>query len=69
VTTRIVLALALPLLGAEAVTRQYMPFAPLAWPLPGVYAVWIAVVLMLYPACRWFAEVKRRSSSPWMSYL
>jgi uncharacterized membrane protein len=23
--------------------------------LPGVYAVWIAVVIALYPACRWYA--------------
>jgi len=63
------IVLALPVLGAAAVTRQYMPFGGLAWPLPGVYAMWIAVVLALYPACRWFAEVKRRNPSPWLSYL
>jgi uncharacterized membrane protein len=63
------IVLAWPVLGSEALTRQYMPFGGLAWPLPGVYAMWITVVLMLYPACRWFADVKRRSSSPWMSYL
>jgi uncharacterized membrane protein len=63
------IALAWPLLGDDAVTRQYMPFAPLAWPLPAVYAIWLTVVLMLYPACRWFADVKRKSASPWMSYL
>jgi hypothetical protein len=57
------------MLGAEAITRQYMPFAPSRGRCPGVYAIWIAVVLMLYPACRWFAEIKRRSSSPWRSYL
>jgi len=27
------------------------------------------VVLALYPACRWFADVKRRSRAAWMSYL
>jgi uncharacterized membrane protein len=37
--------------------------------LPGVYAVWIAVVLTLYPLCRWFAGVKRRRSDWWLSYL
>lgn len=34
-----------------------------------VYLVWIAVVLMLYPACRWFAHVKRRRRDAWLSYL
>ncbi len=37
--------------------------------LPVVYLVWIAVVLALYPACRWYAEVKRRSKSALLSYL
>jgi uncharacterized membrane protein len=34
-----------------------------------VYLVWIAVIAVLYPACRWFAEVKRRRSESWLSYL
>ena len=34
-----------------------------------VYASWIAVVVLLYPVCRWFAGVKRRSRSPLLSYL
>jgi uncharacterized membrane protein len=37
--------------------------------LPWVYAVWLAVVLALFPAARWYAGVKRRSRSPWLSYL
>jgi hypothetical protein len=37
--------------------------------LPGVYAVWIVVVVALYPACRWFADIKRRRRDPWLSYL
>ena len=28
--------------------------------LPGVYAVWLLVVALLYPLCRWFAALKRR---------
>ena len=28
--------------------------------LPGVYAVWLLVVAMLYPLCRWVAAAKRR---------
>lgn len=37
--------------------------------LPVVYAVWILVVLILYPLCRWFADLKRRRRDPWLSYL
>lgn len=34
-----------------------------------VYLVWLGVVLALYPVCRWFANVKRRNKSAWLSYL
>ncbi|MGC1373483.1 MAG: heparan-alpha-glucosaminide N-acetyltransferase domain-containing protein [Candidatus Sulfotelmatobacter sp.] len=34
-----------------------------------VYLIWISVVLMLYPACRWFAALKKRRSDAWLSYL
>lgn len=37
--------------------------------LPVVYAVWGAVLLALYPLCRWFAELKRRRHEAWLSYL
>jgi uncharacterized membrane protein len=37
--------------------------------LPVVYAAWIAVVIALYPICRWYAAVKARSRSWWLSYL
>jgi uncharacterized membrane protein len=37
--------------------------------LPGVYLVWILVVLLLYPVCRWFADLKRRRREAWLSYL
>jgi uncharacterized membrane protein len=38
-------------------------------PLPVVYAVWIAVVLILYPLCRWYAALRQRSTAWWLSYL
>ena len=50
----------------------HFPFSPPpGWgqPLPVIYAIWIAVVLILYPLCRWYAQVKQRSKSWWLSYL
>ncbi len=50
---------------------QY-PFAqPPGWgyPLPIVYLAWVSVVVMLYPACRWYAAVKQQRSDWWLSYL
>jgi uncharacterized membrane protein len=48
---------------------------PGSWPnafgfrLAIVYLVWLTIVLSLYPACRWFADVKRRRKEAWLSYL
>ena len=37
--------------------------------LPGVYVVWVMVVVLLYPLGRWFAAVKARRTDWWLSYL
>jgi len=37
--------------------------------LPIVYLVWLAIVTFCYFPCRWFAAVKQRNKSPWLSYL
>lgn len=34
-----------------------------------VYLFWLIGLLLLYPLCRWFAEVKRRRKDWWLSYL
>ena len=34
-----------------------------------VYLVWIAVVLALYPLCKWFSDYKQRHKDWWLSYL
>jgi uncharacterized membrane protein len=34
-----------------------------------VYAAWIIGVLLLYPLCKWFAGVKQRKRTWWLSYL
>jgi len=47
-------------------------FYPETWGfgLPVIYGLWILTVLLLYPACRWFAGVKeRRRDLWWLGYL
>jgi hypothetical protein len=34
-----------------------------------VYAVWVGVVLALYPLCRWFARLKASRKDVWLSYV
>lgn len=56
----------------ESPTLAQYPFTvPPGWgyPLPVVYAVWIGVVVALYPVCRWFAGVKQRHHDAWLGYL
>jgi hypothetical protein len=44
---------------------------PPGWPLslPGVYVAWVAVLVLLYVPCRWFAGMKQRHRGGWLSYL
>jgi hypothetical protein len=37
--------------------------------LATIYALWILVVVILYFPCRWFADLKSRKKSKWLSYL
>jgi hypothetical protein len=34
-----------------------------------VFVFWFLGLLILYPLCRWFAEVKRRRRDWWLSYF
>lgn len=50
----------------------HFPFTqPPGWPvgLLVIYLLWVAVVVALYPLCRWYAGVKRRRADWWLSYL
>ena len=38
-------------------------------PLPGVYVVWVLVIAILYPFCRWMASLKARRRDWWLSYV
>lgn len=37
--------------------------------LPIVYVVWLVVIALLYPLCRWWGHVKRTRRERWLSYL
>jgi uncharacterized membrane protein len=37
--------------------------------LPSVYLRWLGGLILLYPACRWFAALKQRPCDAWLSYL
>jgi uncharacterized membrane protein len=39
------------------------------WSLPVLYAVWAVAVALLYPPSAWFAGLKARTRSRWLSYL
>ena len=43
--------------------------ASYGFPLWVVYAVWIVLLLVLYPACLWFSRLKQRRRDWWLSYL
>jgi uncharacterized membrane protein len=38
--------------------------------LGAVYAIWIAIVILLYPVCQWYQKVRKNNPSKWwLSYL
>ncbi|HEY0042564.1 MAG TPA: heparan-alpha-glucosaminide N-acetyltransferase domain-containing protein [Flavisolibacter sp.] len=37
--------------------------------LGGTYLVWLGVVIVLYPACKWFSRYKQTHRQWWLSYL
>ena len=34
-----------------------------------VYLIWIAIIIALYPVCRWYADLKKRRKDWWLGYL
>ncbi|MDB4909743.1 MAG: hypothetical protein JWO39_566, partial [Gemmatimonadetes bacterium] len=56
----------------ESPDLAHYPFtAPPRWgfSLPVVYLTWALIVCAMFPLCRWYAALKARSNSPWLSYL
>ena len=54
-----------PTLGTA---RTVFP-AHYGWDLWVVYAVWLVVIALMYPLCRWFVNLRQRRRDPWLSYL
>ncbi|SDE41655.1 DUF1624 domain-containing protein [Kordiimonas lacus] len=73
----IYLAHALALVAAELQGLGWRAMATAMWNMPAgygfsiwvVWLVWIGVVVALYPACKWFADLKARRKDWWLSYL
>ena len=72
------LAVGVSLLRTPAATWWLVTNHPMAPPPPPVgytwslgllYAVWAAAIVLLYFPCRWYADLKARSRSRWLSYL
>lgn len=59
------LLLAPPSMGSP---RELFP-SDFGFPLWTVYVVWIVVLVLLYPACLWFARLKQRRHAWWLTYL
>jgi uncharacterized membrane protein len=52
-----------------ATTGELTSSPTIGFSLPGVYLVWLIVLVLLYPLCRWFARLKERRAEWWWSYL
>ncbi|HRX92520.1 MAG TPA: heparan-alpha-glucosaminide N-acetyltransferase domain-containing protein [Chitinophagaceae bacterium] len=61
--------------GNDDIITEGVPFffkpGGLGFGLPGVWAVWIFVVVILFPVCKWYDKYKTVNvrTKPWLSYL
>ena len=67
--TQIRMGMVVPWLFANHPMGSPRPPAGYTWSLGLLYLVWLIVVVLLYFACRWYADVKARGGRPWMAYL
>ena len=49
--------------------EEIMRSPPKGLGLTGSYLVWICEIVLLYPICKWFADLKKRNNSAWLRYL
>jgi uncharacterized membrane protein len=52
-----------------AMTGTVTRMAVVGFSLPAIYLVWLLVLVLLYPICRWFADLKENGRGWWWSYL
>jgi len=54
-----------------AITGEFPPGFPqdYGYSLGMTYLIWAAVVVALYPPCRWYMQFKQRSRAAWTGYL
>ena len=69
IVSKIRLGTVVPWLFANHPMGSPRPPAGYTWSLGLLYLVWLIVVIILYFACRWYADLKARRKSPWMAYL
>jgi uncharacterized membrane protein len=64
------IACAIATLGLERALPPAGDGAP-EWPLWTAYVAWLAALVILYPACRWFGDYKRKHAKErwWLRYL
>jgi uncharacterized membrane protein len=56
----------------ESPSLDHFPFTrPPGWGygLAVCYGIWVGLVLVMYPLCRWYAGLKRRRRDWWLGYL
>lgn len=71
------LAILVGYLAGQPIGWQFVGVLDQPRPNPGnlgfslwvVYVFWLVGLLLLYPLCRWFGELKRRRRDWWLSYL
>jgi uncharacterized membrane protein len=69
IVTKIRMGTVVPWLFANHPMGSPRPPAGYAWSLGLLYLVWLIVVVLLYFACRWYADLKAQRKSRWMAYL
>lgn len=56
--------------GSGASPFPTMPIPDYGYDLPVVYLIWVGVVILFFPICRWFGGVKQRQRDVWwLRYL
>jgi uncharacterized membrane protein len=60
---------ALAVATAFAITGALATTPEINFSLTGVYIVWLMVVVLLYPICRWFSKLKEKNSGWWWTCL